>query len=319
MCYSAMVEQKARAFERWRRAEFAPDRFKAMFHQRLTDDSVKIGKALEANFYEPRTAEEEQIKQYIDEYHRRKTAEWEGELFKQRKRLADAERNLKDKETKKALNDQRIASSKIAQRLAWLADLKRTELKEGDSRIFPFWYAPVLVIEGGQFVVRPMRYHCRMNGKPASYDKKYDGLYNARRDSLEKFWTPVFGRKHGMVMVSSFFENVAQHDYEKRELRPGEEERNLILHFNPQPTTVMLLACVWDHWQSPGEDDLYSFAIITDEPPQEVAATGHNRCPIPLKESNVEAWLTPEGRLPAELYALLDDREHPYYQHALAA
>jgi putative SOS response-associated peptidase YedK len=314
-----MVEQKMRQFERWRRAEFAPGRFKAMFHQRLTDDSIKIGKALEANFYEPRTADEEQIKQYIDEYHRRKTAEWEGELFKQRKRLADAERDLKDKETKKALNDQRIAGSKIAQRLAWLADLKRTELKEEDSRIFPFWYAPVVVMEEGEYVVKPMRYHLRPNGKPAWYDKKYDGLYNARRDSLEKFWKNLFGRRHGVMLVSSFFENVALHDFEQRELRPGEKEKNLVLHFDPRPATTMAVACLWDHWQQPGQPDLYSFAAITDDPPPEVAATGHNRCILPLKDSNVEAWLTPEGRSREELYGMLDDRERPYYAHELAA
>lgn len=318
MCYSAMVEQKMRAFERWRKAHLSPEAMR-LFQRRTIDPSVKIAKAFEANFYEPQTPAEAEIKRYIDEYHLQQTAKLEAELFKQKKRLADAERTLKENETKKALDDKRIGSSKVEWCLGKIADLKRTALIEEDSRIFPFWYAPVVAMEEGEYVVKPMRYHCRINGKPESYDKKYDGLYNARRNSLEKFWAPVFGRHHGIVMVSSFFENVAQHDYEKRELRSGEEERNLILHFNPQPVKEMLLACVWDHWQSPGRDDFYSFAIITDEPPQEVAATGHNRCPIPLKDSNVEAWLTPEGRTLAGLYALLDEREHPYFQHALAA
>jgi len=80
----------------------------------------------------------------------------------------------------------------------------------------------------------------------------------------------------------------------------------------------MFVACLWDHWQKAGASDLYSFAAITDDPPPEVAATGHNRCIIPLKPQNLSAWLTPGADL-AAYYALLDDRERPYYAHELAA
>jgi putative SOS response-associated peptidase YedK len=81
----------------------------------------------------------------------------------------------------------------------------------------------------------------------------------------------------------------------------------------------MLVACLWDHWESPGEPDLYSFAAITDDPPPEVAATGHNRCLIPLRPDNLSKWLNPEGLDKTQLDALLDDRERPYYEHELAA
>ena len=37
-----------------------------------------------------------------------------------------------------------------------------------------------------------------------------------------------------------------------------------------------------------GEPDLLSFAAITDEPPPEVAAAGHDRCIIPLPESALD-------------------------------
>lgn len=223
------------------------------------------------------------------------------------------------KETKKALEDRRIATYKTAWHLDKIADLKRTTLRPSDARIFPFWYAPVVVWEDGHYTIKPMRYHCCPNGKPASYDKRFDGLYNARRDNLEGFWKHLFGRQHGFFLVPSFYENVARHDFEKRALRPGEKPENLILHFRPNPPTDMALACVWDRWQSPGESDLYSFAAITDEPPPEVAATGHNRCVIPLKAANLRAWLQPEKIDLADLYRLLDDRDRPYYEHQLAA
>jgi len=318
MCYSAMVRQGTKAGLRWK-ARLQTDRTEELFERRLQDDSIKIAKAFEANFNNPQTPTERNIKQSIDEYHRLKTAQWETEIFKQRKRLADAERKLATRETKKAREDLRIATYKVSWLLGRIADLRRTALAPVDSRIFPFWYAPVLVREGDELVLMPMRYHLRPNGKPASYDRRYPGLYNARRDNLEGFWKESFGRRHGVLIMSSFFENVARHDYEKRSLRPEEKEENLILQFNPQPAADMYVACIWDRWQSAGQPDLDSFAVITDEPPPEIAATGHDRCPIPLKADNVVNWLQPEKFAKKDLYALLDDRERFHYEHQLAA
>lgn len=319
MCYSAMVEQRLKTLGLRFKARIDTPRFEELFRRRLGDESIKIGKALEANYERPDTPAEKEINRHIVEYRTGKAARWEAELFKQKKRLADAERALKVKETKKAREDQRIAGNKVAWHVKKLAELRRSSPEPQDSRIFPFWYAPVVVSDGDELVIRPMRYHCRPNGKPAWYDKRYDGLYNARRDSLGKFWKDLYGRHHAVMVVSSFFENVALHDYEKRVLAPGEKEQNVVLHFNPRATEDMLIACLWDRWQAPGEPDLYSFAAITDDPPPEVAATGHNRCLIPLRATHLTQWLRPEALDAAQLNALLDDRERPYYEHELAA
>jgi putative SOS response-associated peptidase YedK len=314
-----MVEQEFKLAIRLFGVEVALAAFFEVFARRLEDDSIKIGRALEANFDNPQSPMEERIKDLIDRYRAKVRAGLEADLFKQAKRLADAERTLATKQTKKAVDDQRIATNKIAWTKGKLADLARTEPKESDSRIFPMWYAPVIVVEDGRRVLRPMRYHCRPNGKPESYDKQYDGLYNARRDNLEGFWKNVFGRHHGILIAKSFYENVALHDFERRPLAEGEKPKNLILHFNPRTAQPMLVACLWDHWQSPGKPDLYSFAAITDEPPEEVAATGHDRCIIPLQEAAIDAWLRPESADSATLKGLLDQRERPYYEHRLAA
>jgi len=82
-----------------------------------------------------------------------------------------------------------------------------------------------------------------------------------------------------------------------------------------------MVACLWSRWESPdapGEPPLLSFAAITDDPPPEIAATGHDRCVIPIKESNLDAWLNPQGDVEA-MQRLLDDRERPFYEHRLAA
>ena len=68
-----------------------------------------------------------------------------------------------------------------------------------------------------------------------------------------------------------------------------------------------------------GASPLLSFAAITDEPPPEVAAAGHDRMIVNLKQANLEAWLNPAGRSVQQLDALLADREAPYYEHEVMA
>ena len=164
--------------------------------------------------------------------------------------MADAERTLATKTTKAATDSKRIASEKVEWLFGKLASLRSAQLTDDDLRIFPGHYAPVMVMEHGRRIVKPMRYQCRPPGKPAHWDAKYPGTYNARRDNLEgEFW----------------------------------------------------------------------FAAITDEPPAEIAAAGHDRCVIPIRLENVDAWLNPDPKNLAALYAILDDRERPYYEHRLAA
>ena len=182
--YSAMVEQDLKSLARRFNAQVDYAGFGEMMRRRADGEVINIEKALEANFYKPESDAEANIKKHIDRYHEQVGKELETALFAKKKRLADAERSLATKETKKALEDKRIASNKIDWHLKKLSTLKRTELQPSDSRIFPFWYAPLIVMESGKRVIKPMRYHCRPNGKPASYDKRFDGLYNARRDNL---------------------------------------------------------------------------------------------------------------------------------------
>jgi len=318
MCFSATVQQNLDLLARQHKARVDVELFEELFARRAAGEDIKLAKGLEANFLNPQNAAAQRIAQHISAWQTATASKWQIELFQQKTRLADAERKLKARATQKSQDDQRIATNKIAWLRARLADLKRTEPNSNDARVFPFWYAPVIVSEAGERVIKPMRYHCRPGGKPASIDTRYPGLYNARRDNLEGFWKGQFGQRHAYCVVQSFYENVALHDFEKRALQPGEKPQNRVLHFNPQPPSDMLVACLWDRWQKPGVPTLLSFAAITDEPPPEVAATGHNRCIIPLKPENLGAWLTPGAAL-ASYYALLDDRERPYYAHELAA
>lgn len=321
MCYSAMIRQEYGKFVRMFGATMSIKEYFDLFWRRAQepDAKIKIPKALEDLFAQPQTDDERSIKQAIDAHRLAEATRVEQELFAQRKRLADAERTLTVKATKAAAESKRIAGSKIERAVERLADLRRTEPAERDSRIFPLVYAPVMVVEEGRRVIKPMRYQYRPPGKPASFDRQYPGTYNARRDNLEGFWKDAFGVSHGILAINAFYENVNRHRAEGRELRQGESVENLVLEFRPQPAQDMLVACLWSRCVVRGEPDLLSFAIITDEPPPEIAAAGHDRCVIPIKPTNVDAWLAPDRRDLARAYAVLDDREQPYYEHRLAA
>jgi putative SOS response-associated peptidase YedK len=230
-------------------------------------------------------------------------------IFAQRKRVADAQRKLQAKPTKAAQNDVRIGTDKIAGALARLADLRRHEPEDRDFRVYPGSYVPVIVSENGVRKTRLMRYQCRLAGKPALYDRKFPGTYNARRDSLDGYWKPLYGSQHALMVATRFYENVT-----------GPDGRNRILEFVPKDRAPMLIACLWSRWVDPNgvEPELLSFAAITDDPEPEVAAAGHDRTVINIKPEHMDAWLNPTGDL-AALAAILDDKAHPYYEHREAA
>jgi hypothetical protein len=153
--------------------------FYDLFWRRKSDPKVKVPKAMEAAFADPTSDVGRQIKALIDEFSAEQEVKLQQELFKQKKRLADAERVLQTKSTKKAEEEQRISTSKIEWALGKLSDLHRTQLVDEDSRIFPQHFAPVMVMENGRRVIKPMRYQCRPAGKPAFHDVKFPGTYNA--------------------------------------------------------------------------------------------------------------------------------------------
>ena len=319
MCYSAQVIQVVRKLHREMGIRLDYEEAFNLFMRRLDDPSIAISRGFDANFENPANDRERQIKAAIDEHRSRTATKLEKDLFSQKTRLVNAERSLKEKETKKAREDVRIATSKIETLTGKLSDLRRCELTPEDNRIFPMVYAGVIVKQDGENLLTPMRYFCRPAGKPAFYDKKFPGLYNARRDNLEKFWGEQFGHHHALMVVESFYENVQLHVMEHRELKAGEEARNVVLQFTPEPAEPLLIACLWSHWTDPSEPYVRGFAAITDEPPADVAAAGHDRCIINLKPEHGEAWLTPEGRSVQELQAILSDRAIPVIQHAKAA
>jgi putative SOS response-associated peptidase YedK len=316
MCYSAMIQADYDQYVRHYGATLSLEDF-ALNIWAPPAKRRKRPKAMEDWLRSDPSPRGRQIWQAIVEQRAQREAELQQELFKQKKRLADAERSLQTKATKKALDDQRIAGNKISKLKLDLDDLQRSEFKPRDARFFPGMFAPVIVVENGRRVIKPMRYQCRLPGWNEAIERKFPGTYNARRDSIPKTWKDLFGARHAVIVVNAFYENVERHAMEHRELVAGEAAENVVLEFRPRPEQDMVIACLWN--ESPdGEGRLLSFAAITDDPAPEVAAAGHDRTIIQIKTEHIETWLAPAGRSREELQAILDDRPAAYYEHQIA-
>lgn len=310
MCYSAMIRAEHKQFVRETGSDMDVESYVRVFWTGNGRDPVarrpRVPRAVERDLLRNGPGE---LADLVRQWDRVETQSLEQEIFAQRKRVADAQRRLQAKPTKKASEDVRIGTDKVSRALARLGDLRREEPKDRDFRIFPGSYAPVVVEDNGRRLTRLMRYQCRPAGKPSFYDAKYPGTYNARRDNLSGFWKDLFGFHHAVMIAERFYENVE-----------GPDGRNRVLEFVPRDGAPMLVACLYSHWTDPKgiEPDLWSFAAITDAPEPEVAAAGHDRTIINLKPEHLDAWLDPQGDI-AAMHALFDDKRHPYYEHREAA
>lgn len=316
MCYSAMMEADYATYVRHFGAEISFSEFVQLYWQRESAlGAMRTPRGMDRAFAAAKSAEGRTIKEAVDRHAQTQILSLSHELQAQRDRLVEAEAKLDRKVTKAASESRRIASQKIARIKEQIDDLLEDTPRPSDSRVFPRWFAPVLIWQNGKRTVAPMRYLCRPNGKPASVDDDFPATYNARRDSLGRYWKDLFGHTHGVVLVHRFFENVHLHDAEQRPLAPGEKPRNVVIEFRPSTGEPILAACLWSRWINPDKNksDLLSFALITDEPPAEVRARGHDRCIIPIREKYLDAWLNPQGDL-AMSQQILSDREPLYFE-----
>jgi hypothetical protein len=135
MCYSAKVWQRIKEYMRYRGVALRYGQYELLFQRRLTNPGQRIPRGFEDNFAHPENEQERRRKALIDEHRGKLATQWEQDLFKQKKRLADAQRSLQAKETKAARESERIATNKVQALTERLADLKRTDPKPDDAHI----------------------------------------------------------------------------------------------------------------------------------------------------------------------------------------
>ena len=305
MCYSAKVYAEVRDLERKLGLRIDPDWYAEVFwiqRGRHPFRRKKMPRSLEREALELAPPN---IQAAVREADQAEIDQLTQEIFMQRSRVVAAERSLQKKDTKKAREDIRIGTDKVERAQRRLDELKAPS--GGEGRIYPGYFAPVVVLENGRYVARPMRYQCRLPGWTAKVERSYPGTYNARRDKLETAWRQVFGHNHGVLLASAFYEHVDR------------DGRDQVLEFKPSDGRDMIVACLWTLTQDEDGEPMYTFAAVTDDPPAEVAEAGHDRCVVPIKAEHLDAWLTPKAHTADELQGILEGRERPYYAWREAA
>jgi len=185
------------------------------------------------------------------------------------------------------------------------------ENKMKTQRVFPNSFAPVIVLENEKRLIKPMRYRIRLAGMPEEIPSKYN-VFNARVDALEKrqTWKKVFMKQHCLIPFVKFYEWV-------KDKKTG---KKVLITFNPGEREIMWAPAVYDEWTSKNGDITFqSFALLTHDPPPEISAQGHDRCPIFFKEEYINDWLSPAGRDKKEIYHMLNKLETVTYSYVFAA
>lgn len=330
MCFSAMAEQNAKKLSRMFGATVNVDSYASLFQRRLDGERLSVNKAMELPFLnEAKSMVEKSIAKNIRAWHLNEIRASKAEIEKQTARFESAKAKLAKKETATALKDLRISENKISKANY---DIKRHEsekiISEFEERIFPQQYVSILCLnEENEKTIMPMRYHMRPHDRDESFDREYFGCYNARYDSLTKvdFWRDSLQkRRRGILVAHKFYENVEVKDYLRKLKLPKniakevneEQKEKIVVRFEPKDQSVMYIPVLWDCWKKRGSEALYSVALITDDPPPEVADAGHNRCPIFLDKAAIDDWLTADLETGKEIKEqILSRRQTPYYAH----
>ena len=124
MCYSAQIENDYRRYMRVVGPENAlsiEDFVRKYWERQVVDKLRKIPKAVDAWFTRDRNGDQAKIAGMIETFNEKEIANFEQLIFKQRKRVADAQRVLQTKTTKKATEDVRIGTEKVVHALGKLA------------------------------------------------------------------------------------------------------------------------------------------------------------------------------------------------------
>jgi putative SOS response-associated peptidase YedK len=224
-----------------------------------------------------------------------------------------------------------------------------------EERIFPGHYAPVIAyddkLEGRKISLMRYGAYATESVENATRGRKYT-TFNARRDNLtSRFWSQAFMRHHGLVVVSGFFEWVAVRDLlqagrvplqqiaaefdrlraerKAKVLAQGKkykptatelkkpEERQVVIQFQPSDGQDLVVPVIFSFGKLPDGQWSAGFAIITDDPPEEIQAAGHDRCPVVLEPAASEDWLRFQGKSADHLDDFLRQNRRVTFLHTL--
>ncbi|MCM0605592.1 MAG: SOS response-associated peptidase family protein [Xanthomonadaceae bacterium] len=293
------------------------DVFEELFANRLKGSGARVPRSMKLAFREGESAQEKRIWSLIERWTVIQIHHLEQEVLIQEARLKEASSKLKVKATKKAQEDIRISSAKFDTAMRKMKLLKENDFEadDGEQRIYPDYYAPLIVWKGSERVIVPFRYRIEPRFASQSYS-----TYNARLDHLthSRMWRELYGKNHGVLVISRFYESISLNHFEHRELSPGENEKRIEIEFKPKEPTDLLVPCIFDQILD-SEFPLRSFALITDEPNPEVLAAGHERTPAFLKQASLDPWIKTLGKKQSDFDQVLSDQEETFFENSVAS
>ncbi len=127
----------------------------------------------------------------------------------------------------------------------------------------------------------------------AKHDLKYWQM--SRAETVATMWpfSTVFGRQHCLIVADGFYE---WQKFNRRESQPWHIYRD-----DKQP---LVMAGIWDHWQTSAGELLESFAMITTAS-NEFMSEIHHRMPLILGPDDWAAWLTTTNANQSHLMEML--------------
>lgn len=297
-----MVRAAIRKAEKEYLAHISYDEFVSVYRMRDRDPSLKIPGGMTAQLLELGGTAAAEIKRLDNKFRVDSRRRNQASLQVESEELLELEAKQSKKVTKTTEKAIAVKLRKI-QKLQEAIEAPAIATS-GDYRIYPMYFAPIIIQEGGRRLIVPARYQI----KPR-WGGEITGTFNARRDSLQvkKTWMFLFGKRHAIFPFLKFYEWVGSDDA-KREIS-----------FSPDGYESMWAASLYDEFELHEAGLLRSFAMITDDPPPEVSAAGHDRCPVFLREDLIDAWLTPEGKNLDCLDSLLAEKQRTYFSNQLAA
>jgi putative SOS response-associated peptidase YedK len=302
MCYSALLARSFGEYEKSFSARVDWDAFVRLYLQREIDLLLKIPSELDDMLMAHGGATALAIRNSV--------MRWRAACDLEMQRLDSEITHLNGTLPKKATSDQKTPLKDAKSRLKKIQTVMKAQAAADSTfRIYPKYFAPVIVDAGGEKVVVPMRYRI-LPRTGVEVPDEYN-VFNARRSSLlsARNWKPLFGKKHAVFPFLKFFEWVSD----------PETGRKIEISFSPDGYARMWAASLYEEYENPAIGTIRSFAMVTDEPPPEVSAAGHDRCPVFLNHNLIDEWLRPAGKSSQQLDSLLDEKQPTFYSHAVAA
>ncbi len=169
---------------------------------------------------------------------------------------------------------------------------------EKKAHVFPRYKSAVVVKVNQKTQIKPMQFGLIPFFEKEEKPKKI--FHNARVETVSEkvsFKKP-FLETRCLVPMDSFFEYIWT-----------TETTKWIARFYSKNIQMLVAAGIWSSWKSPSGKIIDSFSILTTEPPEFILKTGHDRCPLFLKQDSFEDWLEPIKNEPKQLLKILENKE----------